>query len=47
MGWSHICMVGFMASYVGGQLCLDPDEIAEAVWFSEALLPDALLELRA
>jgi NAD+ diphosphatase len=38
----HQLMIGFTASYAGGQLCLDPNEIADAAWFTPASLPDVL-----
>lgn len=35
----HQLMVGFTASYAGGQIHPDPNEIADAAWFSSTTLP--------
>jgi NADH pyrophosphatase NudC (nudix superfamily) len=34
-----LLMLGFMADYAGGQICIDPVEIMEADWFSLHALP--------
>jgi len=32
-------MVGFTATYAGGEICVDPREVAEAAWFRHDTLP--------
>lgn len=36
----HSLMIGFSADYAGGELVLDPDEIAAADWFTRDSLPE-------
>jgi NAD+ diphosphatase len=40
--WSfpHSLMIAYTAHYAGGELRLDPSEIADARWFSIDALPD-------
>jgi NAD+ diphosphatase len=40
--WSfpHSLMIAFTAEYAGGELVLDPNEIAEAHWFTPENLPN-------
>lgn len=35
----HSLMIGFRASYAGGELCIDGEEIIDAGWFDAASLP--------
>lgn len=35
----HQLMVGYIAEYAGGELCLDPAELAEGGWFKPEALP--------
>jgi NAD+ diphosphatase len=36
----HSLMVGFVAQYAGGEIRPDPEELADAAWFSPDQLPD-------
>lgn len=35
----HTLMVGFTATYAGGEITLDPDELTDAAWFHKHQLP--------